>query len=50
MFPHGEMGPLVVEEVILSSAADPGTTMLVYVPTPGSASDDALRILGTLRA
>lgn len=50
VFPHREMGPLVVDEVVLISAAEPGTTVVVYAPTPGSASDDALRILGALRA
>ena len=50
VFRHPEMGTLVVDEVALASAAEGGKTVLVYVPVPGSASDDALRILGTLRA
>ncbi len=50
VFRHREMGLLVVDEVVLCSAAEPGTTVLVYVPAPGSFSDDALRILGSLRA
>lgn len=50
VFPHCEMGPLVVDEVVLTSAAEPGTAVLVYVPRPGSASDDALQILGALHA
>jgi MmyB-like transcription regulator ligand binding domain len=50
VFPHCEMGRLVVDEVILSSAAEPRTAVVAYVPAPGSASDDALRILGALHA
>lgn len=50
VFRHPEMGTLVVDEVALASAAEQEKTVLVYVPVPGSASDDALRILGTVRA
>ena len=50
VFHHREVGVLVVDEVVLGSAAEPGTTVLVYVPTPGSFSDDSLRILGSMRA
>lgn len=47
VFPHRQMGPLVVDEVVLTSAAEPGTTVLVYIPTPGSASDDAATAAGS---
>ncbi|PVY33744.1 MmyB family transcriptional regulator [Williamsia muralis] len=50
VYRHPEMGTLVVDEVALASAAEQEKRVLVYVPVPGSASDDALRILGTLRA
>ncbi|MCZ8379961.1 hypothetical protein O6P37_13895 [Mycobacterium sp. CPCC 205372] len=47
VFPHREVGALVVDEVALGSAAEPGTMVLVYVPAPGSVSDESLRILGS---
>jgi hypothetical protein len=50
VFNHSDMGPLVVDEVALRSAAEPGRTVLVYIPAPGSSSDGALRVLGTLNS
>ncbi|MGW0162995.1 MmyB family transcriptional regulator [Mycobacterium sp. NPDC003323] len=50
VFRHRDVGALVVDEVILGSAAEPGNALLIYVPTPGSFSDDSLLILASLRA
>lgn len=50
VFHHRDVGPLVADEVLLASAAEPGRNVLVYVAAPGSSSDHALRLLGSLRA
>lgn len=50
VFHHPEMGPLTVDEVRLASASEPGASLVVYVPRPGSTTDDAFRLLGILRA
>lgn len=48
IFHHPEVGAVVVDEVVLGSAAEPGRSVVVYVPLPDSSSADALRILGIL--
>lgn len=50
VFRHREVGTLMLDEVVLSSAEELGRSVLVYVPTPGSVSDESLRILGSLCA
>ncbi|WP_104117685.1 hypothetical protein [Arthrobacter sp. B1805] len=49
IFHHPEMGPLIVDEVRLVSAANPELILIAFVPRPGSPSDDSLRLLATLQ-
>ena len=47
---HPEVGDLDLTYEALDLPADPGLTMLVYGAQPGSASEDALRLLAFLHA
>jgi transcriptional regulator with XRE-family HTH domain len=47
---HPEAGDLDLTYEALELPADPGLTMLVYGAQPGSASEDALRLLASLHA
>ncbi|WP_192811986.1 hypothetical protein [Arthrobacter sp. M2012083] len=50
VFRHHEMGEIVVEEVQMTSAADPSYTVVAYVPRPGSVSEESIRLLSSLTA
>ena len=49
-FPHPVVGRLDVAFEAFDLPADPGLTMLVYSAEPGSASDDALKLLASWAA
>src|SRR3954449_641169 len=49
-FRHPEVGDLTVGFNATELAADPGLTLTVYTAEPGSASEEKLRLLGSLSA
>ncbi|GAA2142832.1 helix-turn-helix domain-containing protein [Actinomadura napierensis] len=49
-FHHPDVGELVLAHEELAVTAEPGLALIVYTAQPGSASDERLRLLGSLAA